>query len=43
MFLVTSENMGLCLYMKAQGPNAQCMDYHDYLLSHGEADNKAST
>ena len=21
--------MRLCLYMRAQGPNAQCMDYHD--------------
>ena len=29
MFLVTNENMGLCLYMRAQGQNAQCMGYHN--------------
>ena len=29
MFLVIGENMRLCLYMRAQGPNARFMDCHD--------------
>ena len=32
--LVSNKNMELCLYMRAQGPNAQCSTAHGYTSTH---------